>query len=106
MIIFTGDNCGVSARSSGDAPRHTIIINTPAKPPSPKPTSTPAANGGEVNNAFEGESFNHRSIEVVPPIPIKTLGRAATMEQKPEVNAEMVNHTSLKVSFDNGQFNE
>jgi len=45
------------------------------------------------------DGFNHRAIEVAPPIPIKTLGRKAPMERKPEVEdvVQNINNNPINI---------
>lgn len=61
---------------------------------------TPAVDSGPFSN----ESFNHRAIEVVPPLPLKTFGRKAPVESKPEVDGEHINNNPLNVLLQDDQY--
>ena len=74
-----------------------------AKSPGAK-QSAPAVDSGPFSN----DSFNHRAIEVAPPLPLKTFGRKAPVESKPEVDGEHVNKmntlTKLNVLLEDDQY--
>ena len=56
------------------------------------------------SDPYTNENFNHRSIEVAPPIPIKTLGRKAHMESKPEVEAEHINNNPMNIILNDQEY--